>query len=170
MHLAGARARPKLWPLHCTAPSLPSPRRRRHWTRDLRCRLPKPSAAVGTHRSHLPNLHHLRPPPHALPEFISTTMATFIPVKFTEFCQPDATMPFGKELVQITNDLRIALPTIIGKPTSSYPEDSRYRIEVHVPGRTFEPRTEPVDFKFIAPNWILGRDMAVHCALGRIKE
>ncbi|KAI5017359.1 hypothetical protein ZWY2020_042247 [Hordeum vulgare] len=98
------------------------------------------------------------------------TMATFIPVKFTEFCQPDATMPFGKELVQITKDLRIALPTITGKPTSSYPEDSRYRIEVHVPGRTFEPRTKPVDFKFIAPNWILGRDMAVHYALGRIKE
>ncbi|KAE8770278.1 Proliferating cell nuclear antigen [Hordeum vulgare] len=102
--------------------------------------------------------------------FIYWNMATFIPVKFTEFCQPDATMPFGKELVQITKDLRIALPTITGKPTSSYPEDSRYRIEVHVPGRTFEPRTEPVDFKFIAPNWILGRDMAVHCALGRIKE
>ncbi|KAI4996971.1 hypothetical protein ZWY2020_052313 [Hordeum vulgare] len=97
-------------------------------------------------------------------------MATFIPVKFTEFCQPDATMPFGKELIQITKDLRIALPTITGKPTSSYPEDSRYRNEVHVPGRTFEPRTEPVDFKFIAPNWILRRDMAVHCALRRIKE
>ncbi|KAE8772805.1 hypothetical protein D1007_55133 [Hordeum vulgare] len=79
-------------------------------------------------------------------------MATFIPVQFTEFCQPDATMPFGKELVQITKNLRIALPTITGKPTSSYPEVSRYRIEVHVPGRTFEPRTEPVDFKFIAPN------------------
>ncbi|KAE8813194.1 F-box protein SKIP23 [Hordeum vulgare] len=58
----------------------------------------------------------------------------------------------------------------VGKPTLSYPEDSRYRIEVHVPGRTFESRTEPVDFKFIAPNWILGRDMVVHCALGRIKE
>uniref|UniRef100_A0A8I6Y847 Uncharacterized protein n=1 Tax=Hordeum vulgare subsp. vulgare TaxID=112509 RepID=A0A8I6Y847_HORVV len=97
-------------------------------------------------------------------------MATFIPVKFTEFCQPDATMPFRKELVQITTDLRIALPTITGKPTSSYPEDSRYRIEVHVPGRTFQPRTEPMYFKFIAPNWILGRDMAIHCALGRIKE
>ncbi|KAE8783895.1 hypothetical protein D1007_42575 [Hordeum vulgare] len=79
-------------------------------------------------------------------------------------------MPFGKELVQITKDLRIALPTITGKPTSSYPEDSRYRIEVHVPGRTFQPCTEPMDFKFIAPNWILRRDMAIHCALGRIKE
>ncbi|KAE8803805.1 hypothetical protein D1007_20320 [Hordeum vulgare] len=97
-------------------------------------------------------------------------MATFIPAMFTEFCQPDATMPFGKELVQITKDLTIALPTITGKPTSSYPEDSRYRIEVHVPGRTFQPRTEPMDFKFIAPNWILGRDMVIHCALGRIKE
>ena len=97
-------------------------------------------------------------------------MATFVPVKFTEFCQPDTTMPFGKELVQITKDLRIALPTITGKPTSSYPEDSRYRIEVHIPGRTFQPRTEPMDFKFIAPDWILGRDMAIHCALGRIKE
>uniref|UniRef100_A0A8I6X8G3 Uncharacterized protein n=1 Tax=Hordeum vulgare subsp. vulgare TaxID=112509 RepID=A0A8I6X8G3_HORVV len=97
-------------------------------------------------------------------------MATFIPVKFTEFRQPDTTMAFGKELVQITKDLRIALPTITGKPTSSYTEDSRYRIEVHIPGRTFEPRTEPMDFKFVAPNWILGRDMAIHCALGRIKD
>ncbi|KAI5016669.1 hypothetical protein ZWY2020_006520 [Hordeum vulgare] len=95
-------------------------------------------------------------------------MATFIPVMFTEFCQPDTTMSFRKELVQITKDLRIAVPTITGKPTSSYPEDSRYRIEVHIPGRTFEPR--PMDFKFIAPNWILGRDMAIHCALGRIKD
>ena len=72
--------------------------------------------------------------------------------------------------VQITKDLRMALPTITGKPTSSYPEDSRYRTEVHVPGRTFQPRTEPMDFKFIAPNWILEMDMAIHCALGRIKE
>ncbi|KAE8815927.1 hypothetical protein D1007_06461 [Hordeum vulgare] len=79
-------------------------------------------------------------------------------------------MPFRKELMQITKDLRIALPSITGNPTSSYPEDSRYRIEVHIPGRTFEPCTEPVDFKFIAPSLILGRDMAVHCALGRIKE
>ncbi|KAI5013147.1 hypothetical protein ZWY2020_028101 [Hordeum vulgare] len=97
-------------------------------------------------------------------------MATFVPVKFTECCQPDTTMPFRKELVQITKDLRIAVLTITGKPTSSYPEDSRYRIEVHIPGRTFEPRTEPMDFKFIAPSWILGRDMAIHCALGRIKD
>ena len=37
-------------------------------------------------------------------------MATFIPVKFTEFCQLDSTMPFGKELIQITKDLSIALP------------------------------------------------------------
>ncbi|KAI4992083.1 hypothetical protein ZWY2020_041946 [Hordeum vulgare] len=79
-------------------------------------------------------------------------------------------MPFRKELMQITKDLRIAVPTVTRKPTSSYPEDSRYRIEVHIPGRTSEPRTEPVDFKFSAPSWILGRDMAVHCALGRIKE
>ncbi|KAE8810879.1 hypothetical protein D1007_12378 [Hordeum vulgare] len=79
-------------------------------------------------------------------------------------------MPFGKELVRITNYLRIAWLTITGKPILSYPEDSRYRIEVHIPGRTFEPRTEPMEFKFIAPNWILGRDIVVHCALGIIKE
>ncbi|KAE8766727.1 hypothetical protein D1007_62008 [Hordeum vulgare] len=88
----------------------------------------------------------------------------------TEFCQPNALVPFGKEVVQITKDLRISLPTITGKPISSYPKDSRYRIVVHIPGRTFEPRTEPVEFKFIAPSWILGRDIAVHYAVGRIKE
>ncbi|KAI5001046.1 hypothetical protein ZWY2020_011005 [Hordeum vulgare] len=79
-------------------------------------------------------------------------------------------MPFGKELMKITKDLRIALPTIIWKPTSSYPKDTRYRIEVHIPGRTFEPRTEPMDFKFIVPSWILRRDIEIHCALRRIKE
>ncbi|KAE8778026.1 hypothetical protein D1007_49095 [Hordeum vulgare] len=88
----------------------------------------------------------------------------------TEFCQPDATMPFGKELVHIVKDIRIALPAITRKPTSSYPAHARYRIEVHIPGRTFEHRTEPIDFKFIAPSWILGKDMVIHYALGRIKE
>lgn len=97
-------------------------------------------------------------------------MATFNPFFVTEFCQPDATMPYGKELVQIVKDIRIALPTITGKPIMSFPADARYRIEVHIPGRTFGNRRELIDFKFIAPSWILGRDMAIHSALGRIKE
>jgi len=97
-------------------------------------------------------------------------MATFHPVLFTEFCQPDVTMPFGKELVQIAKDVRIALPSITGTTIMSFAADSRYRIEVHIPGRTFGNRTEPINFRFVAPSWILGRNIAIHRALGRIRE
>ena len=52
----------------------------------------------------------------------------------------------------------------------AFPEDRCYRIKVHIPGRTFGGLSAPVDFKFTAPTWILGRDIAVHSALGRIEE
>ena len=94
----------------------------------------------------------------------------FIPVLLPEFCQPDETMLFGRRLVQITKELKIALPSITGTPIMAFPEDRRYRIKVHIPGRTFGSLSAPVDFKFTAPTWILGRDIAVHSALGRIQE
>ena len=49
-------------------------------------------------------------------------------------------------------------------------EDPRYRIKVHIPGRTFGSLSAPVDFRFTAPTWILRRDIAVHTSLGRIQE
>ena len=94
----------------------------------------------------------------------------FIPVLLPEFCQPDETMLFGRRLVQITKELKIALPSITGTPIMAFPEDRRYRMKVHIPGRTFGSLSAPVDFKFAAPTWILGRDIAVHSALGRIQE
>ena len=94
----------------------------------------------------------------------------FIPVLLPEFCQPDETMLFGWRLVQITKELKIALPSITETPIMAFPEDRRYRIKVHIPGRTFGSLSAPVDFKFTTPTWILGRDIAVHRALGRIQE
>src|SRR4051812_11804678 len=94
----------------------------------------------------------------------------FIPVLLPEFCQPDETMLFGRRLVQITKELKIALPSITGTPIMAFPEDRRYRIKVHIPGRTFGSLSVPVDFRFTAPTWILGRNIAVHTALGRIQE
>ena len=43
-------------------------------------------------------------------------------------------------------------------------------IRVQVPGRTFTPVTEPVEFSFDAPTWSLGKSMAAHIAMGRISE
>ena len=94
----------------------------------------------------------------------------FIPVLLPEFCQPDKTMLFGKRMVQITKELKIALPSIVGTLTMAFPNDRRFRIKVHIPGRTFGNLLAPTDFKFIAPDWIIGRDLAVHIALGRIQE
>ena len=41
-------------------------------------------------------------------------------------------------------------------------------IQVQVPGRTFTPVTEPIEFSFDAPTWSLGKSMAAHIAMGRI--
>ena len=43
-------------------------------------------------------------------------------------------------------------------------------IQVQVPGRTFTPFTEPIEFSFDAPTWSLGKSMAAHIAMGRIGE
>ena len=43
-------------------------------------------------------------------------------------------------------------------------------VRVHVPGRTFAPVTEPIEFSFDAPTWSLGKSMAAHIAMGRIGE
>jgi hypothetical protein len=96
--------------------------------------------------------------------------AEFTPVLLPEFCQPDETMPFGKLLVRIIKKLKIALPSITGKPINALPTDTRYRIVVHIPGRTFGGYSEAIDFQFTAPTWILGRDMAIHRSLGHLRE
>ena len=43
-------------------------------------------------------------------------------------------------------------------------------IQVQVPGRTFMPVTEPIEFSFDAPTWSLGKSMAAYIAMGRIGE
>ena len=43
-------------------------------------------------------------------------------------------------------------------------------IRVQVPGRTFTPVKEPIQFSFDAPTWSLGKSMAAHIAMGRIGE
>ena len=43
-------------------------------------------------------------------------------------------------------------------------------IRVQVPGRTFTPVTEPIEFSFDAPTWSLGKSMAAHITMGRIGE
>ena len=43
-------------------------------------------------------------------------------------------------------------------------------IQVQVPGRTFMPATEPIEFSFDAPTWSLGKSMAAHITMRRIGE
>jgi hypothetical protein len=50
--------------------------------------------------------------------------AEFIPVLLPEFCQLDETMPFGKQLVQIIRELKIALPSITWTPIMALPMDT----------------------------------------------
>jgi len=88
----------------------------------------------------------------------------------TRFAQPDETMPFRRHLKKAVKYLNIALPTFTGTFTATLPEEKRWRIEVCIPGRTFVPTTDPIEFTLDAPTWSLGRSMAAHITFGRIYE
>jgi hypothetical protein len=87
-----------------------------------------------------------------------------------EFEQPDETMPFGRQLMKIVKHLKIALPTLTGTFTATLPEETCWRIDVHIPGRTIGVHTEPIDFYLDVGSWGLGKGIAAHIALGRIRE
>ena len=87
-----------------------------------------------------------------------------------KFAQPDEDTPFGRHLKEATRYLNIGIPSFIGTYTATLPEEERWTIRVHVPGRTFTPVTEPIEFSFNAPTWSLGKSMAAHIAMGRIGE
>ena len=71
---------------------------------------------------------------------------------------------------EVTRYLNIGIPSFTGTYISTLPEEERWMIRVHVPGRTFAPVTEPIEFSFDAPTWSLGKSMAAHIAMGRIGE
>ena len=84
--------------------------------------------------------------------------------------QPDEDTPFGRHLKEVTKYLNIGIPSFTGTYNATLPEEERWMIQVQVPGRTFMPVTEPIEFSFDAPTWSLGKSMAAHIAMGRIGE
>ena len=87
-----------------------------------------------------------------------------------KFAQPDEDTPFGRHLKEVTSYLNIRIPSFTGTYTATLPEKERWMIQGQVPGRTFTPVTEPIEFSFDAPTWSLGRSMVAHIAMGRIGE
>ena len=87
-----------------------------------------------------------------------------------KFAQPDEDTPFGRHLKEVTRYLNIGIPSFTGTYNATLPEEERWMIRVQVPGRTFAPITEPIEFSFDAPTWSLGKSMAAHIAIGRIGE
>ena len=87
-----------------------------------------------------------------------------------KFAQPDEDTPFGRHLKEVTRYLNIGIPSFTGTYNATLPEEERWMIQVQVPGRTFTPVTEPIEFSFDAPTWSLGKSMAAHITMGRIGE
>ena len=87
-----------------------------------------------------------------------------------KFTQPDEDTPFGHHLKEVTRYLNIGVPSFTGTYNATLTEEERWMIQVQVPGRTFMPVTEPIEFSFDAPTWNLGKSMAAHIAMGRIGE
>ena len=87
-----------------------------------------------------------------------------------KFTQPDEDTPFGRHLKEVTRYLNIGVASFTGAYNATLPEEERWMIQVQVPGRTFIPVTEPIEFSFDAPTWSLGKSMAAHIAMGRIGE
>ena len=88
----------------------------------------------------------------------------------TKFAQPDETMLFRRHLKNVMKYLNIALPTFTGTFTTTLLEEKCWEIEVYIPGRTFAPTMEPIEFFLDAPTWSLGRSMATHITFGSICE
>ncbi|SPT17377.1 unnamed protein product [Triticum aestivum] len=86
------------------------------------------------------------------------------------FMQPDEDTPFGRHLKEVTRYLNIGIPSFTGTYNATLPEEERWMIQVQVPGRTFMPVTEPIEFSFDAPTWSLGKSIAAHITMGRIGE
>ena len=84
--------------------------------------------------------------------------------------QPDEDTPFGRHLKEVTKYLKIGVPSFTGTYNATLPEEERWMIQVQIPGRTFMPVTEPIEFSFDAPTWSLGKSMAAHITMGRIGE
>ena len=70
-----------------------------------------------------------------------------------EFEQPDETMPFGRQLMKIVKHLKIGLPTFTGTFTATLPEETRWRIDAHIPGRILGNHTKPIDFHVDTTTW-----------------
>ncbi|SPT16914.1 unnamed protein product [Triticum aestivum] len=87
-----------------------------------------------------------------------------------KFAQPDEDTPFGRHLKEVTRYLNIGILSFTGTYNATLPEEERWMIQFQVPGRTFTPVTEPVEFSFDAPTWSLGKSMAAHITMGRIGE
>ncbi|XBI45805.1 hypothetical protein VPH35_110212 [Triticum aestivum] len=87
-----------------------------------------------------------------------------------KFTQPDEDTPFGRYLKEVTRYLNIGIPSFTRTYIATLPEEEHWMIRVQVPGRTFMPVTEPIEFSFDAPTWSLGKSMAAHITMGRIGE
>ena len=87
-----------------------------------------------------------------------------------KFTQTDDDTPFGRHLKEVTKYLNIGLLSFTGTFTATLSEEERWRIKVRVPGRTFAPTMEPIDFTLDAPSWNLGKNMAAHITFGCICE
>ena len=87
-----------------------------------------------------------------------------------KFTQPDEDTPFGRHLKEVTRYRYIGVPSFTRTYIATLPEEEHWMIQVQVPGRTFMPVTEPIEFSFDAPTWSLGKSMAAHIAMGRIGE
>ena len=62
-----------------------------------------------------------------------------------KYAQPDEGTPFGLHLKEVTKYLNIGLPSFTGTFNATLPEEERWKIQGHVPGRTFAPITKPID-------------------------
>ena len=76
-----------------------------------------------------------------------------------KFTRPDEDTPFGCHLKEVTRYLNIGVPSFTRTYNATLPEEGRWMIQVQVPGRTFMPVTEPIEFSFDAPTWSLGKSM-----------
>src|ERR1041385_4821381 len=87
-----------------------------------------------------------------------------------KFAQPDETTPFGESPMEIVKFLKIALPSFTGTLMTTGPGEKCWKVQVHIPGRTFGRKIKQINFSVKAPKWSVGRSRAAMMTLGRIRQ
>src|ERR1041385_5642188 len=82
-----------------------------------------------------------------------------MPTPRPQYFQPKEKSAFGAQIHKVCEHLSIGLPSFQGTFIATAPEESLWRVNVTISGRTVDPETDSIDFSLEVETWDLGKAM-----------